>query len=145
MYIISEVGAFNLGGRFLYGVLSDKIGRKLCFLFTLLSQFIILLSMWAILEARNYPAFLFCIWFLASCYGSSFGLIPAFLADMFGAKNVGVGYSTCSDCYINLGMSRNYTDLMVYRRRGWGFGLHSHIQSCYFTWLHDSRHVSLCH
>lgn len=80
---------FNLGGRVILSIVSDKLGRKTMFLFTLGAQAIILGFLPRIFENQVYWAFLLAIFLGSSCYGAGFGIIPAFLADMFGAKNVG--------------------------------------------------------
>ncbi|KAI9003409.1 major facilitator superfamily domain-containing protein [Hyaloraphidium curvatum] len=80
---------FNLGGRVGFSLLSDKIGRKSVYLITLGSQAIILGFLPLVFNNLVYWAFLLCIFIVSAAYGSGFGVIPAFLADMFGAKNVG--------------------------------------------------------
>jgi MFS family permease len=80
---------FNLGGRVAVSLVSDKIGRKTTFLFTLGVQVILTIFLPIIFTNQVYWAFLMAIFIIAAAYGAGFGVIPAFLADMFGAKNVG--------------------------------------------------------
>jgi len=87
--VVSINGGFNLAGRFLFGILSDRVGRKFCYLITLGTQSIILACMGVIMSTHTYWAFLMTVWLMSSCYGATFSLIPAMLADMFGAKNIG--------------------------------------------------------
>jgi len=80
---------FNLGGRLCFSLISDRIGRKTVFLTTLAGQSIILGFLPSVFNNLVYWAFLLSIFLGSAFYGSGFGVIPAFLADMFGAKNVG--------------------------------------------------------
>jgi len=85
----SIVACFNLGGRLFLSFMSDKIGRKTVFLATLLIQAFISASLPTVFNTQAYPVFVFLLCMLTACYGGGFGVIPAFLADMFGAQNVG--------------------------------------------------------
>ncbi|KAF9200520.1 hypothetical protein BGZ49_009222 [Haplosporangium sp. Z 27] len=87
--IVSINGGFNLAGRIFFAAASDRLGRKNAYIVMLTAQVIILASLPTAMEARNYPAFLACIWILTACYGGGFGSIPAFLCDMFGPTNIG--------------------------------------------------------
>jgi MFS family permease len=80
---------FNIGGRFFWASLSDKIGRK-----TTYSIFFVLglicygsLASLAQIKALGLFAAAFCI--IASMYGGGFATVPAYLADMFGTQFVG--------------------------------------------------------
>lgn len=89
--VVSVNGGLNLAGRFFFSLLSDKIGRKTVYLISLCTQAIIVGCMDPILMNKpgTYWAFVILIWILSACYGCSFGVIPAFLADMFGPSNIG--------------------------------------------------------
>jgi len=80
---------FNIGGRFFWASLSDKIGRKTTyFIFFILGTACYLAAPtfagWGWL-----PVFAgsFCI--IASMYGGGFSTVPAYLADIFGTRFVG--------------------------------------------------------
>jgi MFS family permease len=80
---------FNIGGRFFWASLSDKVGRKATyFVFFVLGMlcygFAPTLAAWG---ALGFFAAAFCI--IASMYGGGFSTIPAYLADMFGTQFVG--------------------------------------------------------
>ncbi len=80
---------FNIGGRFFWASLSDKIGRKLTYAtFFALGIALYALSPWA---AHNGQQALFvammCV--ILSMYGGGFATVPAYLADMFGTRFVG--------------------------------------------------------
>jgi MFS family permease len=80
---------FNIGGRFFWASLSDKLGRKLTFsIFFLLgcALYASIPSMAAAGSLAFFVAF-FCI--ILSMYGGAFATVPAYLADLFGTKMVG--------------------------------------------------------
>jgi len=80
---------FNIGGRFFWASLSDKIGRKMTY-FTFFALGIALYASapWAahIGSKALFVAF-FCI--ILSMYGGGFATVPAYLADLFGTQFVG--------------------------------------------------------
>ncbi|XP_037025361.1 uncharacterized MFS-type transporter YhjX-like [Bradysia coprophila] len=88
--MVSVNGALNLFGRLFFSTLSDKIGRRACFIIMLTMQTIIVATFSLYTEDKIYWAFLLCMFSLTMCYGGGFGVIPAFLADMFGSHNVGI-------------------------------------------------------
>jgi MFS family permease len=80
---------FNIGGRFFWASLSDKIGRKMTY-FTFFALGIALYAgaPWAAhLGSKALFVAAFCI--ILSMYGGGFATVPAYLADMFGAQFVG--------------------------------------------------------
>jgi MFS family permease len=80
---------FNIGGRFFWASLSDRIGRKATyFVFFLLGIAMYGLSPWAAHAGSQvlFVAF-FCV--ILSMYGGGFATVPAYLADMFGTQFVG--------------------------------------------------------
>ncbi|KAJ2760781.1 hypothetical protein IWQ57_006216, partial [Coemansia nantahalensis] len=84
---VSVEGAFNMLGRVLVGALSDLVGRKTVFLLLLLVQIIVLIFVPIAIHVDSFWAFIGLIWTATVCYGGGFGMIPAFLADMFGINN----------------------------------------------------------
>jgi MFS family permease len=80
---------FNIGGRFFWASLSDKIGRKntyYCF-------FIIGIVLYALAptlaDMGNKAMFVLAFGIILSMYGGGFATIPAYLADIFGTQFVG--------------------------------------------------------
>lgn len=71
--IVSINGAFNLFGRLFFSTLSDKIGRKACFLIMLSTQTIIIAMFPYYVEHKIYWAFLLNMIILSTCYGGGFG------------------------------------------------------------------------
>ncbi|KAL2915777.1 hypothetical protein HK105_204724 [Polyrhizophydium stewartii] len=95
--INSLLGGANLLGRLVLPLLSDVLphvsggvaGRKSIFLFSLVTQAVCLSFLPLTIDDQRFGGFLACAFIIAFCYGGGFGVIPAFLADQFGAKNVG--------------------------------------------------------
>ncbi|THU04110.1 OFA family MFS transporter [Lampropedia puyangensis] len=80
---------FNIGGRFFWASMSDKLGRRLTY-----SIFFILggLLYWSIpssASAGSTLLFVGAICIILSMYGGGFATIPAYLADLFGTQFVG--------------------------------------------------------
>jgi MFS family permease len=80
---------FNIGGRFFWASLSDKLGRKLTYTVFFLLGFGLYATIPSTAQAGSLALFVafFCI--ILSMYGGGFATIPAYLADMFGTKFVG--------------------------------------------------------
>jgi MFS family permease len=85
---VGLLSLFNMGGRFLWASLSDRIGRKptyACFfvLGTLLYALVPLVG-----KMGSVPLFVGCFCLILTMYGGGFATIPAYLADVFGTKYV---------------------------------------------------------
>ncbi|KAJ3030172.1 hypothetical protein HDV00_009084 [Rhizophlyctis rosea] len=88
--INSILGGCNLLGRLVIPTLSDVVKtRKPFFILSLLCQTIFLALLPTSITDKQYSTTLACAFIIAFFYGGGFGLIPAFLADQFGSKNVG--------------------------------------------------------
>ena len=84
------ISLFNIGGRFFWASLSDRIGRKTTyFVFFVLGLLLYgLLVPWAS-SATVLAVFVACFCVIVSMYGGGFSTVPAYLADLFGARYVG--------------------------------------------------------
>ncbi len=80
---------FNIGGRFLWASLSDRIGRKATYFIFFILGFMLYAAVPSLGKAGNLALFVgaFCV--IVSMYGGGFAAIPAYLADMFGPQMVG--------------------------------------------------------
>ncbi|KAJ1946465.1 hypothetical protein GGF37_001152 [Kickxella alabastrina] len=85
---VSIESGFNMLGRVLIGSVSDKVGRKSTFLVLLLTQVAVLICVPITIHTGNFWGFLVLVWLATLCYGGGFGMIPAFLSDMFGISNM---------------------------------------------------------
>jgi MFS family permease len=80
---------FNIGGRFFWASLSDKIGRKMTY-YTFFALGIVLYaaSPWAA-HIGSKALFVLAFGIILSMYGGGFATVPAYLADLFGTQFVG--------------------------------------------------------
>jgi len=80
---------FNIGGRFFWASLSDRLGRKT----TYFAFFVLGMGLYSAIPTLAHGEHLalfvlaFCI--ILSMYGGGFATVPAYLADMFGTQMVG--------------------------------------------------------
>jgi MFS family permease len=80
---------FNIGGRFFWASLSDKIGRKMTY-FTFFALGIALYAAApALAHIGNKALFVLAFGIILSMYGGGFATVPAYLADLFGTQFVG--------------------------------------------------------
>ncbi|HEY0571181.1 MAG TPA: OFA family MFS transporter [Enterovirga sp.] len=86
---VGLISLFNIGGRFFWASLSDKIGRKnTYYAFFILGIVLYALSPWAA-HSGNKALFVLFICVIISMYGGGFATVPAYLADVFGTQFVG--------------------------------------------------------
>jgi MFS family permease len=80
---------FNIGGRFSWATLSDRIGRKTTYFIFFLLGIVCYASAPTLAGMKAVAIFatIFCI--IASMYGGGFSTVPAYLADVFGTRYVG--------------------------------------------------------
>jgi MFS family permease len=80
---------FNIGGRFFWASLSDKLGRKTTYMVFFVLGSLLYLSIPESANTGNKMLFVgaFCI--ILSMYGGGFATVPAYLADLFGTQMVG--------------------------------------------------------
>jgi MFS transporter, OFA family, oxalate/formate antiporter len=87
--VYGTIALANALGRFLWGAVSDRVGRRAAFAALYLVQVAVFLavgrlhSMWAV-------APLLAVVLL--CYGGGFGVMPSLVADWFGTRHLGVNY-----------------------------------------------------
>ncbi len=86
---VGLLSLFNIGGRFFWASISDKIGRKATY-FTFFVLGMILYALTPTLaDAGNKALFVGALCIILSMYGGGFATVPAYLADIFGTKFVG--------------------------------------------------------
>ncbi|KAI8325316.1 MFS general substrate transporter, partial [Martensiomyces pterosporus] len=86
--IVTIEGAFNASGRLFFGWVSDWVGRRRTFLFIITLQIAIVACLIVIIPRKTFWPFVVLVWLATLCYGGGVGVIPATLADMFGASNM---------------------------------------------------------
>ena len=87
--LIAISSIFNGVGRFLWGGLSDKIGRVQTFRLILGTQ---LVAFFALLFVSNPIIFSMIVCYILLCYGGGFGAMPSFILDVFGQKLMPIVY-----------------------------------------------------
>jgi MFS family permease len=80
---------FNIGGRFFWASLSDRLGRKLTYAIFFVLGCALYAAIPTTAAAGSLALFVafFCV--ILSMYGGCFATVPAYLADMFGTRMVG--------------------------------------------------------
>jgi MFS family permease len=87
--VVSLMSLFNAGGRFVWASFSDYIGRRNTYLTFFVTQVVLFLLMPGFAGKGEWVLFEAALFVVLTMYGGGFATIPAFLADMFGAQNVG--------------------------------------------------------
>jgi len=80
---------FNIGGRFFWASLSDRIGRKMTYFAFFVIGIVLYASIPSIGKAGHLGFFVLSFCIILSMYGGGFATVPAYLADMFGSQMVG--------------------------------------------------------
>ncbi len=80
---------FNIGGRFFWASLSDKLGRKATYSIFFVLGGCLYASLPASAGAGNKLLFVGAVCIILSMYGGGFATVPAYLADLFGTQMVG--------------------------------------------------------
>ncbi len=80
---------FNIGGRFFWASLSDKLGRKLTYVVFFVLGGFLYFSVPGSAAAGSIVFFVAAFCIILSMYGGGFATVPAYLADMFGTQMVG--------------------------------------------------------
>ncbi|HHU20328.1 MAG TPA: OFA family MFS transporter [Bacilli bacterium] len=84
--MVGIMGLFNGGGRIGWSAFSDFMGRSNVFLMFFSVQFILMLTLPNVTNALLLQILIFVV---ISMYGGSFALLPAFVSDLFGTKELG--------------------------------------------------------
>jgi MFS family permease len=87
--VVSLISIFNASGRFFWASLSDYIGRRNTYLTFFLVQPLLFVLIPGFASDGRWVPFEMALFVVFTMYGGGFATIPAFLADLFGAENVG--------------------------------------------------------
>ena len=85
--MVGIIGLFNGFGRLAWATLSDFIGRPLTYSLIFVLD---ILMLFVLLFFKTPFIFVLALCLLMSCYGAGFSVIPAYLGDVFGTKELGV-------------------------------------------------------
>jgi MFS family permease len=80
---------FNIGGRFFWASMSDKIGRKNTYFCFFILGIVLYALAPTLATMGNKALFVLAFGIILSMYGGGFATIPAYLADIFGTQFVG--------------------------------------------------------
>ncbi|MBV8501469.1 MAG: OFA family MFS transporter [Paucibacter sp.] len=83
------LGLFNIGGRFFWASISDKLGRRLTYTLFFVLGGVLYASLPSSAAASNTVAFVGAACIILSMYGGGFATVPAYLGDLFGTQMVG--------------------------------------------------------
>lgn len=86
---VGLLSLFNMGGRFFWSSLSDKIGRKNTYTLFFILGAIFYCLIPTLGASGNLSLFIIGFCFILSMYGGGFATIPAYLRDLFGTFEVG--------------------------------------------------------
>ena len=87
--LVAVSSLFNGAGRFLWGAVSDRIGRSQTFRIMLGSEIVV----FALLVITHSPwVFAILVCWVLLCYGGGFGTMPSFIGDVFGARLMSAVY-----------------------------------------------------
>jgi MFS family permease len=83
------ISLFNIGGRFFWASISDKIGRKATYVVFFVLGGLLYASLPSSASAGSKAAFVGAVCIILSMYGGGFATVPAYLSDLFGTQMVG--------------------------------------------------------
>ena len=92
---VSALALGNGGGRVLYGILSDKIGRRNTLVIAFVMQaFLIGGLFFAGTDSTlaNVPVLMVFVALVGANYGANLSVIPPLMKDFYGAKNLAINY-----------------------------------------------------
>lgn len=81
--LIAVSSLFNGAGRFLWGAISDRIGRSWTFRVMLATEIAVFVGL---MLTRSPWTFAVLVCWVLLCYGGGFGTMPAFIGDVFGPR-----------------------------------------------------------
>ena len=86
---VGLLSLFNIGGRFFWASMSDKIGRKATYFTFFVLGILLYASVPTLADKGSKALFVGALCIILSMYGGGFATVPAYLADIFGTKFVG--------------------------------------------------------
>ena len=103
---VGLLSLFNIGGRFFWASISDKIGRKATYFIFFLLGIALYAVAPTLAHAGSKVLFVGAICVIISMYGGGFATVPAYLADIFGTKVRGRDPRTSSHRMVGGGRRR---------------------------------------
>ncbi|WP_375466168.1 OFA family MFS transporter [uncultured Methylobacterium sp.] len=86
---VGLLSLFNIGGRFFWASMSDKLGRKTTYAIFFALGIALYAAAPSFAAAGSQALFVLSFCIILSMYGGGFATVPAYLADIFGTQFVG--------------------------------------------------------
>jgi MFS family permease len=86
---VGLLSLFNMGGRFFWASLSDRIGRKSTYAVFFALGTLLYVALPTAGGIGSVALFVLCCALIITMYGGGFATVPAYLADLFGTQYVG--------------------------------------------------------
>ena len=83
--LVGIIGIFNGGGRIAWSTISDYFGRAQTYILFFIIQII---AFYILAETNNALTFQVLILLIITCYGGGFACMPAYLADLYGIRQL---------------------------------------------------------
>ena len=99
--LIAVSSIFNGGGRLLWGMVADRIGRARVFRILLASQMVVF---GVLMTERDPLVFSALVCYVLLCFGGGFAVMPSFIADVFGGKRMSTVYGAILTAWAAAGL-----------------------------------------
>ena len=99
--LIAVSSMFNGGGRLLWGMVADRIGRARVFRILLASQMVVF---GVLMTERDPIVFSALVCYVLLCFGGGFAVMPSFIADVFGTKRMSSVYGAILTAWAAAGL-----------------------------------------
>lgn len=83
--LVGIIGIFNGGGRIAWSTISDYLGRAQTYILFFMIEII---AFYVLAETNNALIFQVLILLIITCYGGGFACMPAYLADLYGIRQL---------------------------------------------------------
>ncbi len=100
--LIAVSSLFNGVGRLFWALISDRFGRILTLRIIIASQLVVF---GVLLIERDPWIFSALICYVLLCFGGGFGVMPAFVSEVFGEKNMPIIYGTLLTAWSSAGVA----------------------------------------
>lgn len=94
---VMAIALFNASGRILWGMVSDKIGRKITF--SIMYSITSIIMFYMSFGYLNYLLFMISVSLIGFTFGGFLALFPSKTADYYGVKHLGINYGLMYQAY----------------------------------------------